>query len=906
MSHPALPDLFARASGLAGEERRRFLEGIAERDAELARELSELLAAGETGGGSLLDESPWQAFGAGESADAPPAAIGPYRIVRQVGRGGMGRVFLAEQQGEDFHRRVALKVIDRPVLDAETVRRFRDEVRILAGLEHPGIARFLDGGRAPDGRWFLALEYVEGEDLLAHARERGLSTDERVRLFLAVLDAVGYAHAQGVVHRDLKPSNVLVGGDGRPRLLDFGISKLIDPDADDPGNIGDIGAAATRTELRAFTPAYASPEQFRGERATAAADVYSLGVMLYELLAGAGPYGDAASRAELERAVLDRDPEPPSTVARRLSQTSEASARNPARGRLGRDLDAICLAALRKEPGARYASAAAFADDLQRYLDGRPVAARRGGRRYRWAKLLRRHRAALGLAAALVVAALAVVYAMLGARHVELGAEAPRVRSTVLAAPEGVSIAELERRFAASPSSLDAGAGLAWALLRANRSQEALVVVGRLRQIPGAQRDPLVDLIEATAATSLDETQRALAVSTRGLATAQATGRTDLVARLRGGRARALSDLGFHDQARAELERAASEAERNGDRQTLARNLNDLAIEDAQRGEFAAAERRFGRALVAARAASDPIREGSIFHNLAGLASERGRPDQAEPRLRQAIAIFRAHDSRHRLGNSLADLANALESLGRPAEDVAATREEALALLRESGDDTSAAYVLCSRANFDVERERFEAVESAAREIEAAGQASGNRVDLALAELLRGRAAAARGEVAAARPHLQQARRLLHASGESDLEADAGLSLAAAELTAHRLTEAARIASEVEAAFRKSGSNQYVVLAETLLVRIDAAAGRAASARQRLEALGAAEASPSLPLRLAYLSARAEIERAEGRGAEVRRDYDAAIELARTSGRRLEERRLQGKLEKLDRARDRN
>jgi serine/threonine-protein kinase len=218
----------------------------------------------------------------------------------------MGRVFLAEEVREDFRRSVALKIIDRPGPGPDTVRRFRDEVRILASLEHPGIARFFDGGRTPDGTWFLALEYVEGEDLLTYVRRRGLGLRERVELFVQVLDAVDFAHRRLIVHRDLKPSNVLVDTGGRAKLLDFGISKIVEPGS---------GDEATLTETRAFTPDYASPEQIRGARATVATDVYSLGVMLYELLAGRRPFSRKRD-GDLDADSLARDPEPPSTRVR--------------------------------------------------------------------------------------------------------------------------------------------------------------------------------------------------------------------------------------------------------------------------------------------------------------------------------------------------------------------------------------------------------------------------------------------------------------------------------------------------------------------------------------------------------------------------------------------------------------
>ena len=401
MSAERLPALFARMHELEPAARRTLLEQVAAEDAALASELELLLAA--TGETSPLDHSPWSRIDAeGEPAGEEPLPdqVGPYRILRELGRGGMGRVFLAEEETAEYRRAVALKVIRHLGFDDQALRRFRDEVRILASLEHPGIARFFDGGRAADGTWFLALEYVEGEDLLGFVRRRELGLRERVELFVQVLDAVDFAHRRLVVHRDLKPGNVLVSAEGRAKLLDFGISKILDPERED----------ATRTEMHALTPAYASPEQLRGERVTIAADVYSLGVMLYELLAGRRPFarreGAGGDLVELSRAVLEGDPEPPSTAVRRASSAEEhAETTALLRWReLAGDLDAITLKALRAEPESRYPSAAALAEDLRAWLAGKPVAARRGGRRYRMAKFVRRHRLPVGLAALVLVA----------------------------------------------------------------------------------------------------------------------------------------------------------------------------------------------------------------------------------------------------------------------------------------------------------------------------------------------------------------------------------------------------------------------------------------------------------------------------------------------------------------------
>ncbi|HEV8241487.1 MAG TPA: protein kinase [Thermoanaerobaculia bacterium] len=428
----SLQDLFARARELPADERAKLLDGLRAEDAPLADRLDRLLAAAEREV-SPLDRTPWHGWESDEHDDEPaddlplPERIGAYRVLRELGRGGMGRVFLAEEETPDFRRTVALKVIDRPGHDGDTVRRFRDEVRILASLQHSGIARFLDGGRAADGTWFLALEHVEGDDLIAHVRSRGLGVRERVELFAAALDAVQHAHARGIVHRDLKPSNLLVGGDGRPRLLDFGISKLVDPEAQDGGEI-------TRTQARVLTPAYASPEQFRGEPVTPASDVFSLGVLLYELLADRRPFAAAAGSAALAQAVLESDPVPPSSAWRRPASRDaggvaiEGIAPAEARPRrLDRDLDAICLRALRKEPAARYPDAGAFAADLRRYLAGRPVEARQGGRRYRAARLLQRHRGKLAVAAALLVAAAALTISAIAYRRAELARASAKV-----------------------------------------------------------------------------------------------------------------------------------------------------------------------------------------------------------------------------------------------------------------------------------------------------------------------------------------------------------------------------------------------------------------------------------------------------------------------------------------------
>jgi tetratricopeptide (TPR) repeat protein len=325
--------------------------------------------------------------------------LGAFRLIREIGRGGMGAVWLAERADGEFDQQVAIKLIRGGWDAAETQQRFRAERQILAGLQHPNIAHLVDGGVTADGRPWLALEYVDGVDLRAWCDAQQLDLRQRLELFLTVCEAVQHAHQRLIVHRDLKPSNLLVSRDGVVKLLDFGIAKLIDT--------GAAGVSATRI----FTPEYAAPEQVRGEAVTTAVDIYALGLLLYELLSGQRPYNvDNSTPAAYERAILDQEPTRPSLAVTRDAGEAQAIAakRHLTPERLRRelrgDLDAIVLKALRKEPALRYANASEFAADVQRHLQRRPVLARRGGWRYRAARFVRRHALAVGLATLLVSA----------------------------------------------------------------------------------------------------------------------------------------------------------------------------------------------------------------------------------------------------------------------------------------------------------------------------------------------------------------------------------------------------------------------------------------------------------------------------------------------------------------------
>jgi eukaryotic-like serine/threonine-protein kinase len=380
-------ELFHEALAVPAERRGSFVARSCADDPGMAGELEELLAAHDREQGIM--EAPAVVTAPGWLEDQAPPVVGrrfgPYRVVRELGRGGMGAVYLAERVDGGFEQQVAVKLIKRGMDSDLVAARFRAERQILASLTHPNIARLLDGGASDEGQPFFVMEYIDGRRIDEFARERGLTVAERLRLWLEVGGAVSYAHQHLVVHRDIKPANVLVTADGTPKLLDFGIARLLDPGGE---------AVSTMTELRMLTPEYASPEQIEGRHATTSSDVYSLGVVLYELLTGRSPYrARSRSAKDIAEAICTTEPVRPSLAA---AETEPAMAR-----RLRGDLDTILLTALRKEPARRYASVEQFAGDVRRHLDGLPVRARPDTFGYRAGKFVRRHRT--GVAAATLV-----------------------------------------------------------------------------------------------------------------------------------------------------------------------------------------------------------------------------------------------------------------------------------------------------------------------------------------------------------------------------------------------------------------------------------------------------------------------------------------------------------------------
>jgi serine/threonine protein kinase len=394
--------VFERVRELSENERPLFLTKTCEGDEDLRREVESLLAS-HAQAGDFIDRR--SLFFSAETFEETGAIlqtgelIGPYRVLREIGRGGMGAVYLAERADDQYQKRVAIKLIKRGMDTDSVLRHFRNERQILASFDHPNIAHLFDGGTSGEGLPYFVMEYVEGVPIDRYSDSNGLAIVERLKLFREVCAAVSYAHRHAVIHRDIKPSNILVTSEGAPKLLDFGIAKILGPG-------GGSDPLMTATGARPMTPEYASPEQISGQPVTTASDVYSLGVVLYELLAGRLPYRFAShSPVDVSRAITEQNPERPSTAVAKRTGNSKAQIPNPKL--LRGDLDNIVLMALRKEPARRYQSVEQLSDDIRRYLEARPIIARKDSVVYRAAKFVRRNRVATAAAALVLLSLIA-------------------------------------------------------------------------------------------------------------------------------------------------------------------------------------------------------------------------------------------------------------------------------------------------------------------------------------------------------------------------------------------------------------------------------------------------------------------------------------------------------------------
>jgi serine/threonine protein kinase/Tfp pilus assembly protein PilF len=555
-----------------------------------------------------------------DSERPPPEQrrIGPYVVVRELGQGGMGTVYLAARADDQYEKRVAIKVLRAGMESQEMLRHFRRERQILAGLEHPNIARLLDGGATDEGAPYFVMEYIQGQRIDEYCDRRKLSVTQRMGLCRDVCAAVQHAHRNLVVHRDIKPSNIVVTAEGVPKLLDFGLAKFLNAELSGDG-------AQTATHL-AMTPEYASPEQARGEAITTATDVYSLGVVLYKLLTGHYPYRVRnRPTVDILRAVIEDEPEKPSTsvyrteadalrqgespiTAESLSRAREGTPPQLQR-RLEGDVDNILLMALRKEPERRYLSVEAFSEDIKRHLEARPVLARKGTLAYRGGKFLGRNRIGVAVAATIILSLTAL----------------------------GANVWIQSRR-------------VAGALDRAEKVSNFLVDLFKVSD-PGESRGNSV-----TAREMLDKGAAQIQTSLKD--------QPEVRAALMGTMGRVFGNLGLYDKALPLLQESL-EAERRtlgGQNLEVARSLTSLANVVNDKGDYARAESLYREALaMKTRLLGKESPEVAELQNgLALVLDERGQYPEAEALLRATLAT-----QKKVLGDRHTDVAMTLTNLGK-------------------------------------------------------------------------------------------------------------------------------------------------------------------------------------------------------------------------------------------------
>jgi serine/threonine protein kinase/tetratricopeptide (TPR) repeat protein len=626
--------------------------------------------------------------------------IGPYEVLRELGHGGMGTVYLAARADEHYRKRVAIKVVKADTDNEEVLRQFRRERQILASLEHPNIARLLDGGATEGGLPYFVMEYVPGQPIDEYCDRQSLAVADRLKLFLAVCSAVQHAHRSLIVHRDIKPSNVIVTPEGVPKLLDFGIAKFLHPELSGEG-------ARTATVL-AMTPEYASPEQARGEPITTATDVYSLGVVLYLLLTGHHPYrGKSRSVVEILRAVIEADPARPSTVVgltEEAPQGAALSALTPEtvsgtregtperlKRRLRGDLDTILMMALRKEPNRRYPSVEAFAGDIARHLRGHPVTARKATPIYRAGKFLRRHAVGATVFAALtcLVLAFGITMAVQSKRLARERDKAQRVSEFLVDLFKVSDPSEAKGKTVTARELLDGGAGkmmrgelkedpdVRAALLdTTGRVYEALGLLDKAepllreglairRRTLGEHRDVAASLNNL--ANVLREKgdyagaeplyREALAMRRKLLGREHPEVATSLV-----GLANLLYNKGDYAGAEA-LYREALAMRRKllgNEHPDVALSLNDLAVALDDEGDYKGAEALYRETLAMNRKllGNEHPSVAISLNNLAAVLYERGEYPEAETLHREALAM-----RRKLLGNEHPDVAESLSNL---------------------------------------------------------------------------------------------------------------------------------------------------------------------------------------------------------------------------------------------------
>lgn len=753
-------EIFETIADLGETERVDYLDEVCAGDPELRREVEELVAADQKTQGEFLGPGDLRGAVAGlTDLSLVGRRVGAYQVLRELGRGGMGSVYLAERSDEEFERQVAVKVVQGAFgARDDIVRRFRSERQILARLDHPHVARLLDGGTTEDGVPYFVMDYIEGVPIDVYCDQRRLGVADRLRLFLDVASAVSYAHQNLIVHRDVKPSNVLVTADGTVKLLDFGIAKVL------KGGDGGVPSVATATAA-VMTPAYASPEQILGEPITTATDVYSLGVLLYELLTGDLPHRfERRSLAEVVRVISEEVPAPPSVAARRIEEAAHKRRSSPQKlcRRLRGDLDTIVLRALDKEPGRRYPSVDQLASDLRRHLGGQPVTARRDTLGYRAGKFVRRHRGGVA-AAALVVLAL-------------LGGIATTAWQARVAAGQA-RIAEAERDHARSEAEkAERVVGFLNGMLTSadpNRGGREVTVAEILDDAAQRLGKDLADEPEVAASARL-----ALATTYRSLGLydeAETEAREALrLRRQLGGQTgpetaavlcelgHLLNDMGRYEEGERHLREGALAFQ--GDAVRYADCRVQLAVGLNNQGRDEEAEAVYREVLPIYRRELDPadVRIGTVLNNLAVVLGNRGDFAAAEPLHREALHIMRAAygDEHPEVAYTLYNLGGVLDAQGDYAAAEPLYREALALRLKLLGENHP--YVLLTRAslaNLLWARKDFAAAEPLAREALAGGAATldADHPLMAYAHIVLGQVLCDAGKPAEGEAHLRSA-----------------------------------------------------------------------------------------------------------------------------------------------------
>jgi serine/threonine-protein kinase len=735
---------------------------------------------------------------ADESAgSAPGRRIGAYSIVREIGRGGMSRVLLARRADGQFEQHVALKLL-RPGLDSDVDHaRFRAERQIVASLNHPNIARLLDGGLTDGGQPYLVLEFVDGQPIDAYCDAHALSVRRRVELFLMAAGATQYAHRNLIIHRDLKPSNIFVATDGNVKLLDFGLAKLLEP-----GATFDRRASAQHTVAHWMTPEYASPEQIRRHPVTTLTDVYQLGVVLYRLLSGRLPFSAGGDLRDLEAAILESDPPPPSAAAADL-----------ARGKaLAGDLDAIVLKAIRKEPDERYPSVDALADDLRRYLSGHAVRARRGSPWYRARRLVRRHRveaiATLGVSLSLLIGAgVAVTQARRAATQRDLAAAASRESEAVTAFLMGLF--ETSDPAEATGDTLTASELVQRAAARAEKLEDHPLAQARMLDVTARLYNGLGQYAKAS-----EMFARALTIE-QAVGAGRTTDAASTLDQLSGGLARLGRYVAADSAAREALQIQMDAV--GPSHPSLAVTLHRIASVAIYRGQLAVADTFNRRALLLRERSLGPdysltaeshLTLGSTLR-FEGQSAEAEReireslaiaertlgPDNphvadaliqiaylldedrhdyagAEPYYRRALEIRRLHfgDAHPMVGATLSDIAQFLSRRGDDSAAVATSRR-ALDIIRHAygAEHPNVATFMGSLANTDLQAGRLDEAASLYRDAIAMNRRlrGPDHENIAGLEVGLARLLVARGDLAEAERTVQDAMRIRRHHGNA-------------------------------------------------------------------------------------------------------------------------------------------